>query len=593
MLFLMKEKKLRDSMALQYEEFNVACHFLDISDPKSVDEFYEKEKNAIGLVTDIDHPAFSIYVWIDLLDSIANRLPVIVVSDTPRNIGIGEVARGNRILWMPNPNPLEVLSFCDVSGPVGLSQKDLYPGFIPLYNEMLSLHMLRKNGSLSILTIHSTDFKKIATEYGNEVYHTFQKCLKEILLELWGTSGSFRVRDILCRSIHHPNTYYVLLEQSRSDVGIPGPSTLEKLSDRVVLKLQSLFWHEIQKPPQYRRIPSYLKNIPDFHIGYGTAIYNPCVDPAQIISSLLEASFELAALQKFRITNRKKELMQVLIQTDHLLVPYYQAVFDLKSIKIEDLEKAIKTETIKPLKPYIYSFESLIRINSKKVSKIFEDLSPVFLEAKYLRPDVLFAMAYKSHLALELDQTCLRCAAFDFAPLPGKLMVNILPRNFYHIEALKPLIPNDIDVIFEVSESEAINNFDLLLESRERLGASSQKFGIAIDDFGQGFSGLDRIIKIRPDVIKLDRSLISYIDQEEAKLAFVTALVEAAMKTQSVILAEGVERMEELMVLKKIGVDLFQGFLLHKPQSRQEIQQDLESQDEVIDFESDSYHSVA
>src|SRR5690606_27005445 len=116
------------------------------------------------------------------------------------------------------------------------------------------------------------------------------------------------------------------------------------------------------------------------------------------------------------------------------------------------------------------------------------------------------------------------------------LFVNILPRNLYHIERLKFVTDSKRELIFEVSESEAINNLELMTQVRENL--EHMEFKIAADDFGKGHSGLEQIIKIKPNIIKLDRSLIQNIHEENSKKAFVNGIVEAARIANTIVLAE-------------------------------------------------------
>ena len=209
----------------------------------------------------------------------------------------------------------------------------------------------------------------------------------------------------------------------------------------------------------------------------------------------------------------------------------------------------------------------------------------IHLEASHLKPDVLFAIAHEVKLSLELDQTCLHKAISCFQGLPGKLLANILPRNFYHIDQFQSWFPPDKEIIFEVSESEAIRNLSLLLEAKEKL--SHRRFSIAIDDFGMGYAGLDRILEIRPQVVKLDRSLIENIHDDKPKQAYVKGLVATTHMTKSLLLAEGVEKIQELRVLQDLGVELIQGFLLHRPQPIEEIKASLQIE------KKSNFHSAA
>ena len=135
------------------------------------------------------------------------------------------------------------------------------------------------------------------------------------------------------------------------------------------------------------------------------------------------------------------------------------------------------------------------------------------------------------------------------------------------------MIPDDMDLTFEVSESEAIRNLSLLLKIRDSL--SNSHFGIAIDDFGTGYASLGRVITLQPNIIKFDRSLISNIHKDQTKRIFAESLIKASKSTKSEILAEGVELIEEFEVLKALGVDLVQGFLFHKPEQAESLSKDL------------------
>lgn len=92
-----------------------------------------------------------------------------------------------------------------------------------------------------------------------------------------------------------------------------------------------------------------------------------------------------------------------------------------------------------------------------------------------------------------------------------------------------------------------------------------KNFLIALDDVGAGFSNLDRIPLIKPDVLKLDRSLVSGVHEQFHKLEVVRSLVQMAGRIGSLVLAEGVETREEVLCLLGNGVDVFQGFYFARP----------------------------
>ncbi|WP_274597403.1 EAL domain-containing protein [Pseudomonas sp. SST3] len=89
---------------------------------------------------------------------------------------------------------------------------------------------------------------------------------------------------------------------------------------------------------------------------------------------------------------------------------------------------------------------------------------------------------------------------------------------------------------------------------------------LAVDDAGAGYASFRHILKLKPDVIKLDRSLISNLDSDSDCCAMAAALIRFAEETGSKIIAEGVETDAELAVLRELRVTKAQGFLLGKPQ---------------------------
>lgn len=88
---------------------------------------------------------------------------------------------------------------------------------------------------------------------------------------------------------------------------------------------------------------------------------------------------------------------------------------------------------------------------------------------------------------------------------------------------------------------------------------------ISLDDLGSGHSNLDRILSARPDMIKLDRGLIEGIEKECYKQKFFKSLVNLSKKMGSLVVAEGVETLDECLFTLEMGADLLQGFYFTQP----------------------------
>jgi EAL domain-containing protein (putative c-di-GMP-specific phosphodiesterase class I) len=88
---------------------------------------------------------------------------------------------------------------------------------------------------------------------------------------------------------------------------------------------------------------------------------------------------------------------------------------------------------------------------------------------------------------------------------------------------------------------------------------------IAVDDAGAGFSSLEHILRLGPDIVKLDRKLITQVDRDPIRRSMIAALVHFAAETGIILIAEGIENTDELETLRRLGVRHGQGYHLALP----------------------------
>ncbi len=438
------------------------------------------------------------------------------------------------------------------------------PRVIPNFDRRYAAHFLQAEQAICVLAVDASSFKSIEARYGAQAYHEAQKFLQDLLIDLWGRTGNFRSKDILCRYSEEDNIYLIILEPNRSSGNLPAPGCLEVIADRVQIQIDNTLWSSLRSRKGERCLPSGMTVIPDIHIGYASATSSPFEDEKKIIDHLVSESLKTIRLQEKRLSIRRREYMQNIICTPNALMPVYQGVFHLDQVTQEQVQEANAQKSIAPLRAHVFGFESLIRAQKDIISRVLGASKNISVDPQLLTPDVMFSIAKAVNISLELDMISLRQAVKHAGDLPGKLMINILPRNFYNLRKMKKLFPEGLEPVFEVSESEAIENFDLVCEVRADL--KQMNFGVATDDFGKDYGGLERIFKIQPDIIKLDRALISNIHKDPPRLAFLSGLVQSAKISNSMTLAEGVECWEEAESLQKIGVELVQGYLFHRPQ---------------------------
>jgi len=179
-------------------------------------------------------------------------------------------------------------------------------------------------------------------------------------------------------------------------------------------------------------------------------------------------------------------------------------------------------------------------------------------------PDEWFAQAQRCGLGDELEALAIR-RALEARGRPGAtfLSINMSPSALTS-GAVHAVLPESLDrIVIEVTEQEAMVD----MEGIERaLGAfRSRGARIALDDAGVGYAGLQELMRLRPDIIKLDRSLIRSVPDDPSKVALVDSLVHFARRTGAVVCAEGIETLEELFVLADLDVTYGQGYLLARP----------------------------
>ena len=126
-----------------------------------------------------------------------------------------------------------------------------------------------------------------------------------------------------------------------------------------------------------------------------------------------------------------------------------------------------------------------------------------------------------------------------------------------------PLYPFASHIHFEITERMAIEKIADTHDRIERLRKLGYK--IAVDDLGEGYSGLNSFAVLEPDAVKLDMSLIRGIEKAPTKRRMVRALASLCRELGTPLVAEGVETQAELDTLLELGADWLQGFLFARP----------------------------
>ena len=209
----------------------------------------------------------------------------------------------------------------------------------------------------------------------------------------------------------------------------------------------------------------------------------------------------------------------------------------------------------------IFAYEALTRAYDRYA----ESISPLYL----------FEQAKKENLSIKLDEYVRELALQKFSKYYSKDRDVLLFLNFeaavienedseYNfISVVYKYNISPLNIVVEVKEDK-IKNSHALKKFIDYY--RNHDFLIAIDDFGTGYSSFDRLEFIRPDIVKVDRSLVYNIQNNFINSEIMNAITKMCHNIGSIVLAEGVESSEEVLSCMRKDIDIFQGFWFCKPQ---------------------------
>jgi EAL domain-containing protein (putative c-di-GMP-specific phosphodiesterase class I)/CheY-like chemotaxis protein len=181
-------------------------------------------------------------------------------------------------------------------------------------------------------------------------------------------------------------------------------------------------------------------------------------------------------------------------------------------------------------------------------------------------PDRWFADAELVGLRRELEIEAIRRALLHLAVLPPQvfLSLNTNPRTLVSSMLPGVLSAAPVDrIVLEVTEDAPIDDYEEFAEAIADLRRRGLR--LAVDDAGAGFASLRHILLLEPDLIKIDGSLTEHIDTNVRSRALAVALTSFARETGAGVIAEAIERDEQLQALHEIGVTYGQGYLRGRP----------------------------
>ncbi|MCC2958252.1 EAL domain-containing protein [Massilia sp. IC2-477] len=181
-------------------------------------------------------------------------------------------------------------------------------------------------------------------------------------------------------------------------------------------------------------------------------------------------------------------------------------------------------------------------------------------------PAQWFDDAHRVDKGSELELLAIELALGSLAQLPPSayLSLNVSPRTILDGSLAMRLGAAPLDrLVLEVTEHAPVEEYAAIAASLDGLRRGGLR--LAIDDAGSGYASFRHILQLRPDIIKLDQSLIRQVDLDPGRRALAAALTMFARDTGCDVVAEGVETDAELGVLRGLGIKAGQGYLFGRP----------------------------
>lgn len=239
---------------------------------------------------------------------------------------------------------------------------------------------------------------------------------------------------------------------------------------------------------------------------------------------------------------------------------------EIEEIRKEQFWRIVQGELVRPV------YQPIISLQDGEILG-YEALSRITLKDSLLNPEEFFHMAEQEDCLWKTEELCRRKSLQGAVgkEVGKKLFLNVDPKVMKDPQFkkgvtcryLKEYGLQPADIVFEITERNSIEDEEVFREII--LHYRNQKFQIAIDDFGNGYAGMNRICALEPQYIKIDMQIVREINKDNMKKALVESMILFCDKAGIRLIAEGIETEEELKTLIKLGVHYGQGYYILYP----------------------------
>lgn len=248
---------------------------------------------------------------------------------------------------------------------------------------------------------------------------------------------------------------------------------------------------------------------------------------------------------------------------------------------VEEMKKAIEFED------FAVYYQPKFDIISEKISGSEALIRWPHAEKGYITPGVFIPVAERTYLIIEIGRFVFQRVCEDIAQWKKEGLNTVqVSVNMSRVELYQPDIiefieftmnkysisPNDIQI--EVTETVAMDEYQHVKEVINKI--NEMGISIAIDDFGSGYSSLGCLQVFNIDVVKLDRSFLLNIENDDKGITIMRGMIEISTELGLDTVCEGIETRDQLEMLKKMKCKYGQGYLFSKPIPKYEYQKFLQ-----------------
>ena len=255
---------------------------------------------------------------------------------------------------------------------------------------------------------------------------------------------------------------------------------------------------------------------------------------------------------------------------------YYSSEVENSTAKRLDIENNMRQAVSTGIDEFVVFYQPVVNVNTQMCTSCEALVRWDSKALGFMGPGEFIPLAEYLGLITSigdyvLEEACRRCKLWndnghpDFYINVNLSVVQLLQKNV--VENIKRILDktgvNPKNIVLEITESFAINDMQRVMDIITGLTKLGPR--IALDDFGTGYSSLNYIKQLPLDIIKVDKTFIDDIVEDDYAQAFIKLIVDLSKTIGTKIVVEGVEHKEQFELLKSLGVDYIQGYYFGKP----------------------------